>query len=70
MLVEGYKLNGYNATYEKVLLDVKSGYNLEKNCVLEVTDTDSGITFIFEYGVEKARTKTKSMTRVWRSDGK
>ena len=48
MIVEGYKLNGYNATYEKTILDVRTGYNGSKRRVLEVTDPLSGITYSFE----------------------
>ena len=49
MRVQGYKLNGYNATYERTLLDVKEGRNADKKCVLEVTDLQSGVTYIFEH---------------------
>jgi hypothetical protein len=48
MRVAGYKLNGYDATYEKTYFDVREGKNAEKNRVLEVTDINSGVTFIFE----------------------
>ena len=48
MIVRGYKLNGYNATYEKVCFDIREGFNSEKNRVLEVMDINSGITYIFE----------------------
>ena len=48
MRIEGYKLNGYNATYEKTYFDVKHGKSAAKNRVLEVTDINSGITFMFE----------------------
>ena len=47
MKAEGYKLNGYDATYEKTLFDVKSKANKEI-CVLEVLDINSGITFVVE----------------------
>ena len=49
MKVAGYRLNGYNATYEEVLFDVRDGINAEKNCVLDVTEIMSGVTYIFEY---------------------
>ena len=59
MRIQGYKLNGYNATYEKTDLDVWVGYNGNKNCVLEVTDSQSGITYSFEINeVLKKRIKT------------
>ena len=49
MIVGGYKLNGYNATYEKTSFDVREGTNASKNRVLEVTDVNSGITFFVEF---------------------
>lgn len=64
MIVGGYKLKGYDATYEKTTFDVRQGVNAENNCVLEVTDISSGITYIFEHGQkkhpEKRRNKGKS----------
>ena len=48
MKVAGYKLNGYNATYEKCVLDVRPGINADNKRVLEVTDIFSGITYLFE----------------------
>lgn len=48
MRIAGYKLNGYNATYEKCVLDVVSGVNANNKRVLEVTDLFSGITYLFE----------------------
>lgn len=49
MIVGGYKLNGYNATYERTSFDVRQGLNAEENCILEVTEINSGITYILEY---------------------
>ena len=48
MRIAGYKLNGYNATYEKCVLDITSGVNANNKRVLEVTDILSGITYLFE----------------------
>lgn len=48
MRVPGYKLKGYDATYDRVMFDVRYGFNAEKKRVLEVTEINSGITFIFE----------------------
>ena len=48
MRIAGYKLNGYNATYEKCVLDIKPGINADNKRVLEVTDLLSGITYLFE----------------------
>lgn len=50
MKVEGYKINSYNATYEKVLLDVITvNKNPEEDPVIEVSDVNTGMGFIFEY---------------------
>lgn len=49
MIVRGYKLNGYNATYERTNFEVNEGYNASKNRVLEVTDINSGVTFFIEF---------------------
>jgi hypothetical protein len=67
MRVAGYKLNGYNATYEHTEFDIKHGYNSEKNRVLEVTDIDSGVTFIFETEERYKCPKQPTRTSVWRS---
>lgn len=48
MKIGGYKLNGYDATYEKCVLDIKPGINADNKHVLEVTDLLSGITYLFE----------------------
>ena len=48
MRIEGYRINGYNATYEQTYFDVREGKNAKKNRVLEVEDLNSGITFVFE----------------------
>ena len=55
MIVGGYKLNSYNATYEKTSFDVRKGTNADNNSVLEITDINSGITFIFEDDPEEHR---------------
>ena len=57
MKVNGYKLNGYNATYEKTLFNV-----VQSGDMLEVTDINSGVTFLLELQEEKA-----SIVRTWRS---
>ena len=49
MRVAGYKLNAYNATYERAYFSVQEGRNASGNRVLEVTDDDSGITFVLEF---------------------
>lgn len=47
MTVGGYKLRGYDATYEKCFFDVRTNLT-DKSCVLEILDNNSGITFILE----------------------
>ena len=59
MIVGGYKLNGYNATYEKTSFDVRKGLNADKNCVLEVTDINSGMTYIFELDNQDRKRKDR-----------
>ena len=49
MRVAGYKLNAYNATYERAYFSVQEGHNASGNRVLEVRDDDSGITFVLEF---------------------
>lgn len=66
MKVAGYKLNGYNATYEKTCFDVRGGYTGTKGRVLEVTDIDSGMTFIFETD-DDIYAQKQHKTRVWRA---
>ena len=67
MIVGGYKLNGYNATYERTNFDVRYGKNAEEKCVLEVTDINSGITFIFEHD-PRINKRTRQKTRSWHSE--
>lgn len=62
MRVPGYKLKGYDATYEQAMFDVRYGINAEKNRVLEVTEINSGITFIFE-AEPKDQTKRRRRNR-------
>ena len=71
MRVGGYKLRGYDATYEKCYFDVRTNLT-DKSCVLEVFDENSGITFILELDKEhkisrqfypkKQRSKQKKYT--------
>ena len=59
MKVNGYKLNGYNATYERATFDVKDiGNNL-----VRITDILSGVSYILE--LEKAK---GSKIRTWYAD--
>ena len=47
MRFEGYKISGYDATYRKALFNVVEKGN--KNRVLEVTDLESGTTFLIDF---------------------
>lgn len=47
MRVTGYRLKGYDATYERCSFDLDMHFT-EDSCVLEVADDASGIAFIFE----------------------
>jgi len=45
MMIEGYRLNGYDATYKKTVFIVK-----ERNeKVIEIEDAEGGITFILDF---------------------
>lgn len=68
MRVKGFKIRGYDAKYERANFDIVHGYNAENNRVLEVTDIDSGITFIFETEERYKIERTKPKTSCWRSE--
>ena len=59
MIVGGYKLRGYDASYDKAVFDVREGRNASGNRVLEVTDIDSGITFIVEFDDPKKKNRRR-----------
>ena len=48
MIAEGYRLNGYDAKYEKTTYHVRVRYEDEDVVIHEVTEVNSGITFIYE----------------------
>ena len=48
MIAEGYRLNGYDAKYEKTTYHVRIRYEDEEVVIHEVTEVNSGITFIYE----------------------
>lgn len=59
MKFKGYRLNGYDLTYKESIFNV-----IEKNGVLEITDVESGTTFLIEVTEQK---KTQSdRIRTWR----
>lgn len=65
MLCGGYKLSGYDATYRKTTFNV-----IERNeNVLEVTETQSGVTFILDFEDVQVRESKKRKDRkgVWRN---
>ena len=59
MIAEGYRLNGYNAKYEKTTYHVRIRYEDDKVVIHEVTEANSGITFIYEIkkGADNGRHK-------------
>ena len=60
MLCRGYKLSGYDATYRKTTFNV-----VERNKnVLEITDTQSGVTFILDFD---DATQEEHGIRSWRT---
>lgn len=60
-IAEGYKLNSYNATYEKATFSVCTRYEDKRKIIREVTELNSGITFIYEEkkGYKKHERKSK-----------
>ena len=58
-IAEGYKLNGYDATYEKATFSEYTRYEDKRKIIREVTELNSGITFIYEVkkGYKKERRK-------------
>ena len=48
IVTEGYKLNGYDATYEKATFSVRKRDEDRRKIINEVTELNSGITFIYE----------------------
>ena len=59
MIAEGYRLNGYDAKYEKTIYHVRIRYEDEEVVIHEVTEVNSGITFIYEIkkGADNGRHK-------------
>ena len=59
MIAEGYRLNGYDAKYEKTTYHVRIRYEDNEVVIHEVTEANSGITFIYEIkkGHKKERRK-------------
>ena len=52
MKLEGYKISGYDATYRKALFNVCE----RGNRVLEITDVESGTTFVVDFnGADRKR---------------
>lgn len=59
MITEGYRLNSYDAKYEKTTYHVRICYEDEEVVIHEVTEVNSGITFIYEIkkGADNGRHK-------------
>lgn len=59
MITEGYKLNSYDAVYEKTTFLVRTRHESRRKIIKEVTELNSGITFIYEVkkGYKKERRK-------------
>ena len=61
MRAEGYKISGYDATYRKALFNVCE----RGNRVLEITDLDSGTTFLVDFDSMSGQNRRTSR---WRKD--
>ena len=63
IIAEGYKLNGYDATYEKTTFSVRKRYEDKHEIIREITELNSGITFIYvvkkEYKHERKPKKSR-----------
>lgn len=62
MILEGYKYNQYDATYRKAVFNVIDRGNESR--VLEITDVESGQTFIVDFGNRDQEYKNR--VRTWR----
>lgn len=75
MKLEGYKISGYDATYRKALFNVCE----RGNRVLEITDVESGTTFVVDFngadrkrrtsGWQKNKTKGQGISVTFGSKG-
>lgn len=61
MITEGYKLNSYDAVYEKTTFLVRTRHESKRKIIKEVTELNSGITFIYE--VKKSERNRKKHNR-------
>ena len=52
-IVDGYKANGYNATYDKTKFEVRWDEYEDGSRVLEVTEIFSGITYMLALNPDK-----------------
>ena len=57
IITEGYKLNNYDATYEKTTFLIRTRHENNKKVIREVTELNSGMTFIYEERRKKACTE-------------
>ena len=58
-ITEGYKLNGYDATYERATFSVRKRYEDKHKIIREITELNSGITFIYEVKKEYKKERRK-----------
>lgn len=63
MKFTGYKFSGYDATYRKALFNVCE----RGDCVLEITDLDSGTTFLADFDSASEQAQNRRTSR-WRKD--
>lgn len=62
MIYRGYRLNGYNATYEKAVFNVVE----QQDGVLEIADLESGVTILIDF--DSAPETERRRTSKWRKD--
>ena len=63
MKLEGYKISGYDATYRKALFNVNERGATPESRVLEITELESGTTFLIDF--DNANEQERR-TGVWR----
>lgn len=68
MRITGYKLNGYNATYERTNFDVREYRNADKSRVLEVTEIETGVSYILEVGENLKSFERRNRIKAWHSE--
>lgn len=54
MRVAGYRLKGYDATYERCSFDLDMHFT-EDSCVLHVTELNSGVSYLLDLDNKQAK---------------